>query len=107
MCDPPIAAANRYGARSLPAAAYQKSSSPLPAAGLVLAPEHNHAAVLRAPCHVVHAASGDHVVARSPVEPVGSYTQVGPRALRPLMVSRTRSRFTEVAITGPSHSSTA
>src|SRR6202035_416862 len=74
---------------------------------LVLAPEHNHAAVLRAPCHVVHAARGDHVVARSPVEPVGSYTQVGPRALRPLMVSRTRSRFTEVAITGPSHSSTA
>src|SRR5688572_29931477 len=65
------------------------------------------AAVRCAACHVRHAYSGLHDADAWPVAPVGSYTHTAPRDARWWKVWSSRSVFTEVASTGPVHSSNA
>ena len=95
------AAAKNNGASSLAAVAYQNSpSAVVPSA---LAVSARSAAMRRASAQSRQGVSGDHVLGRAPVDPVGSMHQTRPRALRWRRVSRKRSLFTLAATTGPSH----
>jgi hypothetical protein len=64
-------------------------------------------AICCAPAQVVQEASGDHLAAVTPEAPSGSITMTWPRRERWARVARSRSGFTEVASSGPDHSSTA
>src|SRR5215208_5137444 len=71
------AAANSTGARSFVAAAYQKSPSERPRL-FGAAPSASHAAVRRAPAHVVQPARGVHEEDSRPVELAGSNSWTVP-----------------------------
>ncbi len=98
---PSSAAAWRSGASILAAVAYQKSpSAVVPSA---LAASQRSAAARQAWCHSAHPVSGDQVLGRVPVQPVGSMHHTRPRRARTPSVWRSRSLFTLAASTGPHH----
>src|SRR6516225_6356910 len=109
MERPPAAAAISIGARSLAAVEYQNAPSLRPVREGVAST--NQAAIRCAPVHVDASRRGDHLDVRADApdlaDPVGSNTQVRPRRARGSRVKPTRSAFTDVATTGPSHSKRA
>jgi hypothetical protein len=66
----------------------------------------NMTAICWAPAQVEHEASGDHLAAWTPEAPRGSITTTWPSRARWAIVARSRSGFTDVATSGPDHSST-
>jgi hypothetical protein len=63
-------------------------------------------AICWAPAQVPHEARGLHLAAWTPEAPSGSITSTWPRRARWARVALSRSGFTEVASSGPDHSST-
>ena len=101
MVRPSSAAAWRSGASILAAVAYQNSpSAVVPSA---LAASHRSAATRQDRCHCAHPVSGDQVLGRVPVQPVGSMHHTRPRRARAPSVWRSRSLFTLAARAGPRH----
>ena len=92
-------AAWRRGASILAAVAYQKSPSGVDPSAL--AASHRSAATRQDRCHSAQPVSGDHVLARAPVQPVGSMHHTRPRRARAPSVWRRRSLLTLAATTGP------
>ncbi len=99
MVRPSRVAATKRGARSFPAVAYQNSPSAVVPS--LLAASHRSAAARHASRHSPQPVRGDQVLARAPVEAVGSMHHTWPsRALVP-SVWRRRSLLTLAASTGP------
>ena len=95
------AAASSSGASSLAAVAYQNSPSAVVPS--TFAVSQRSAATRQACRQSVHPGTGDHELAGTPVQPVGSIHQTWPRRWRAATVSRNRSLFTLAATTGPRH----
>ena len=99
MVRPSSVAACRSGASILAAVAYQNSpSGVVPSA---LAASHRSAATRQDRCHSPQPVSGDHMLDRAPVQPVGSMHHTRPRRARAPSVRRRRSLLTLAATTGP------
>ena len=101
MVRPSSAAATKSGARSFPAVAYQNSPSAVVPS--LLAASHRSAADRHASRHSPQPVSGDQVLARAPVAPVGSMHHTWPRRALVPNVWRRRSLLTLAASTGPRH----
>ena len=108
MPRPLVAAAKSMGARNLVPMVFQnRCSGRCSSVGVCSMALASCTAVCWAPAHVVQEASGDHLAAWTPEAPRGSMTRTWPNRARWARVARNRSGFTEVATSGPDHSSTA